>query len=105
MLIVRKRKTSRGCREYGIIATDPLELIALGYAPFILLEKANLAISRENRRRVVTASNALFTLWSRNDDPKRQQLVDTDQDDLRRVITEREHLLVICRELWRPKWK
>lgn len=58
----------------------------------------NLKISKANRRTLVEASNALFVLWSRNDDPERKHLVD-EQDQLRRVIVEKEILLKICEEM------
>lgn len=64
-----------------------------------------LVTSRENRKRTIAASNALFVLWSRSDDPARRYLLDESQDELRHVIAEKEHLLVVCRELWRPKWE
>lgn len=62
----------------------------------------NLVLSSERRRKTVSASNAMYVLWSRRDDPKRQHLV--NDKDLRSVIVEKRHLLTVCRELWRPKW-
>lgn len=60
-------------------------------------------LAQLNRHRSTVASNALYVLWSRQDDPERKNLVD-EQDNLRSVFVELEHLQIVCRELWRPKW-
>lgn len=64
----------------------------------------NIKASRKRRRCTIEASNALYVLWSRSDDPERRHLVDEDTDELRRVLVEKELLLRVCRELWNPKW-
>lgn len=58
----------------------------------------NLQISTSKHRQIVEASNAVFVIWSRDDDPERRYLVD-DQDQLRRVIPEKEILMKICEEM------
>lgn len=56
-------------------------------------------IARQNYQKVVEASNALYVLWSRDDDPKRKHLVD-EQDNLRRTIVEKDLLKRICEAMW-----
>lgn len=57
-----------------------------------------LKISTFRHQRITEASNAMFVLWSRDDDPERRHLVD-EQDQLRRVIPEKAILTKICEQM------
>lgn len=59
---------------------------------------SNLKKSRSNYQQIVATSNALYVLWSREDDPERRHLVH-EQDQLRRVVARKSCLLKICEYL------